>query len=159
MLNRYYLKLSAQRIEKKIKGYMPIEFQKYSALLSLENPVVDIESADSAVIVCFDFKFSHSSGLSRDGYMNFKSGLRYDSDNQQLFLHKPVIDTLDVSGLTPFLNQLLRQIAQWGVKQYFSRFPFYVLDDKSLKHKFASSLLKSVVIKDKMVWLELVLYE
>ena len=85
----------------------------------------------------------------RSGQCQIACGFRYDPKTRDIFLHEPVIESLELGGFPDYYSNQISHLVNLLGSQMFSRTPVHTLDDT-----FANRRLKSFQVQNDGVALQ-----
>jgi hypothetical protein len=146
----HQVRISEAQLQEKLDKRFP-RTQSYMGIfgLTLEHPRVHLDNGSGRIGVALDFELSL--GLARQrgpfrGSLDFSTGLSYVSDTGSFFLSDPVIENLNVEGLSTRQTKRLRAALGTAIAEHALSHPVYSLKDTDIRQLAARMTLKSVVV-------------
>ncbi|HED35710.1 MAG TPA: DUF1439 domain-containing protein [Gammaproteobacteria bacterium] len=151
----YTLEISEQDLQEKISKMMPMEKKKYFVTVILSSPEVSLADGNNEIGVFSHVKVIAPGGIQGTGKVSITGSLRYDSDKGEFFFNHPEIVSLEVDDVPEKYLPNIKNIAQSVVGKVLATRPVYKFKDDNLKHKLAKSVLESIKIENRKLFVKL----
>jgi hypothetical protein len=148
------LELSEAELQTRITSLQPIKQQRFGNTVTFTDIKIGLVQVSDEISFSSPLEILGPTGLKASGAVTMRGKLRYDEKSGEFFLDAPVIDDFKVDGVTGSLLAQIRSITQFAARTILAKHAIYKLDN-SLKQKLAKSLLKSVDIKDRKLFIVL----
>ena len=148
----YTLELSEAELQTRITTLQPIKHQRFGVTVVFNDIKIGLISISDEISFSSPLKIVEPTGLTLSGEVSMRGKLRYDENLGEFFLDAPIIDDFKVDGVTATILAQIKPITQYAARTILSKNAIYKLDN-SLKHKLAKSLLKSVDVKNKRIFI------
>lgn len=150
----YTLELSEADLQTRITSLQPIKQQKFGITVIFTDIKIGLIQISDEISFSSPLEIHGSSGLKASGAVTMRGKLRYDENLGEFFLDAPVIDDFKVDGVTGSFLAQIKSITQFAARTILVKNAIYKLDN-TLKQKLAKSLLKSVDVKNKKLFIVL----
>lgn len=143
----YTLELSQEQIQQAVQARMPVKVQQMFSTLTLSNPTVILQENSDRLGVETDLLFNIGGAATGKGRGLIDGNIVFVREKGEFHLTDPQIRSLKIDGVSPQLQEPIRQLADSAAKQALAAKPIYTLDDADLKQKLAKAVLKSVAVQ------------
>jgi hypothetical protein len=150
----YTLELSEADLQTRITSLQPIKQQKFGITVIFTDIKIGLIQIFDEISFSSPLEIHGPSGLKASGAVTMRGKLRYDENLGEFFLDAPVIDDFKVDGVTGSLLAQIKSITQFAARTILAKNAIYKLDN-TLKQKLVKSLLKSVDVKNKKLFIVL----
>ena len=151
----YTLELSEAEIQDKVSAMMPIQKKKFFVTIIMSNARVALISASNEIGLVSDIEVSAPGGVKGAGSAEITASLRYEPDKGEFFLDNLNIVDLQIDKVPEKLVPKAKSILQIIATKVLATKPVYQFKDDNLKHKLAKATLKSIVVENQMLLVEL----
>ena len=120
--------------------------------VTLDNPRVLLENGSNRVNAGLDVTLNVTVDNNPEplgGSIDVSGGVRYEAEKGQFFLTDPVIEKLQVQGISPAYTEKTNNALTKALAEYYSERPIYTLSDLDAKQLAAQMVLKDVVVENK----------
>lgn len=151
----YTLEITGAELQEKLSNMMPLERKSLFITLVLTEPKVALLKASNKIGLSFHITVSAPGGIKGTGKTSITGSLRYDSSSHAFYLNDPVIELLEIDQVPDKHLPKIKKISQQAISKLLIKRPIYRLKDDNLKQKLAKSMLKSISIRDEILFIEL----
>jgi len=148
----YTLELSEADLQTRITSVQPIQQQRFGVTVTFTDIKIGLIPVSDEISFLSPLDVIIPSNLKATGAVTMRGKLRYDENLGEFFLDAPVIDDIKVDGVTSSMLAQIKPITQFAAHTILAKHAIYKLDN-TLKQKLAKSLLKSVDVKDKKLFI------
>lgn len=150
----YTLEIQENELQDKVSAMMPIELKKMFLIVTLSNPIIDLESESNEVTVYTDIQVEAPSGQKGTGSLKIRGSPFYKPDISSLFLQEVKIVDMKIDKLPETYFPLAKGVVHLMATKMFAKYPVYTLKSASIKHSIAKTFLKSVSVSNNKLMLE-----
>ncbi len=154
----YTLELPEAELQSKAEAMMPLEKRKYFITTILTNPKVDLISSTNEIGLTTDVQVKAPGNISGNGIVYFTGTLRYENDTGSFYFDNLNVNTLDVENIPSESLLKIKKLVESLARKYLARKPVYKFKDDNLKHNLAKAALKSIVVENEILFVELGLF-
>lgn len=151
----YTLELSETDIQERADAMMPLEKKKFFVTAVLTNPVLDLIETTNEIGLSTDVAIKAPGNIVANGKVSFTGTLRYENDDGSFYFENLKVVSLDVKKVPPATLPKIKKILEFVAKKILAKKPVFTFKDNSLKHKLAKSALKSILVEDEKLIVEL----
>jgi hypothetical protein len=137
---------------------MPLTKKKFFITVTLSNPRVELIEGKDRVRIFSEIEVQAPKGIGGNGEAQITGSLSYDSDHGAFHFHNTEIESLKIDQLPDQHIPKVKKAVEIIASKFLAARPVYRFKDENLKHKLAKSVLESISIKDKILFLELSLF-
>ena len=87
--------------------------------------------------------------------MKVSGSLKYDPSKYEFFLKDPVLKNIEIDKVSEQYMPKTKGLSQQLISSVLEKKPVYRLKNNNLQHPLAKSLLKSITVKDEILYLVL----
>lgn len=156
---RYEVMITQDKIDAGLSERFPAT-KKYLLIFSItySNPQVTLLEDEDRVQVGLDATLNiRLNGEPKElgGGATVTSGIRYDSDTQEFFLHDAEFTRLEIEGIPDKWLDQVTEIASKAAREFIETKPVYKLEAKDAKTTAAKLLLKGFEVRDQAIYVTL----
>lgn len=151
----YTLEITEPELQEKVSVMMPMEKKKWFVTVKISEPIVDLIKDSNEIGVSTNVEVLGPGGMQSAGRANIKGTLIYDAVKGAFFFHNPTVVNLNVDKLPGKFAPKVKQIFQLAISSAMSRYPVYQFKEDEIKHKLAKATLKSIAVKNEVLYLTL----
>jgi len=133
----------------------PYDTTRARTRVILENPGVVLETGSDRLGLSLDIRVDPPLMDELASRATVTGSLRYEHDEAALYLDEPRIAELHVGDLRPETAERVRAAAEPVVRGALRLFPIYRLERRSLRERAAEHVLRSVIVRDGRLHVEL----
>lgn len=154
----YTLGLTEQELQAKADQMMPLQKKKFFVTTTLTNPVIALLNSSNKISLSADVAVQAAGNINGSGSVTFNGALRYDNKSGSFYFDDLEITSLNIKQLSPAVLPKIKSSLQGVAQKVLATQPVYTFNDKNLKHQLAKSALKSILVKDQKLIIELGLF-
>ena len=151
----YTVEITEAELQEKVAKIMPLVKKKFFVTVTLSEPIVDLQTEDNNIAVFSNIGVTAPGGIKVSGELKINGTLEYEQSTHEFFLKNPELESLDIDKVPEKYLPKIKSLAQQIIKKVLAKKPVYKLKDDNIKHQLAESLLKSITIKDEILYAEL----
>lgn len=149
----YVLRFSEAQIQETLAQKLPMtKTYLFIIQVTLDSPRVILENGSNRVNAGLDVSLNVTVDNNPEplgGSIDVSGGVRYDSEEGQFFLTDPVIENLQVQGISPAYTEKANDALTKALAEYYSERPIYSLSDFDAKQVAVQMVLKDVIVENK----------
>jgi len=146
---------TAGELEQKIEKQFPITRKGTLAKVELNHPNVSLHKDTQRIGLRVDIKIAPPLGKKYSGQMEFDAGVQYRPERGEFFLVDSRVRHFQLDDVPKAYQNMVRGLANETLKRYLDELPIYTLDENDFKESLAKLVLKSLVIKEGNLVLEI----
>lgn len=157
----YTLEISEADIQEAVASMMPLEKQTFFATVIFSHPKIELAESVNKIGIYSQIDIAALGGIKSTGKTKITGALSYDSAKSEFFFKNLVIEEMKVDKVPDAYMKHIKKIIQVVASKTLSNMPIYKLKDGDLKMslaKLAKSMLKSIVVENKQLLVELELF-
>jgi hypothetical protein len=139
---------TAGELQKKIDQQFPMELKGALAKVELRHPAVFLDKDTQRIGLRADMKIAPPIGRKFSGQMEFDAGVEYLPERGEFFLVDSRVRHFQLDDVPEMYQDMVRGLANEILKRYLEELPIYKLDENDFKESLAKLVLKSVVVKE-----------
>jgi len=149
----YVLRFSEAQIQETLAKKLPMtKTYLFIIQVTLESPRVLLENGSNRVNAGLDVSLNVTVDNNPEplgGSIDLSGGVRYESEKGQFFLTDPVIEHLQVQGISPAYTTRVNDALTKALAEYYSERPIYTLSEFDAKQVAVQMVLKDVIVENK----------
>lgn len=153
------IEVTEQELQQQIEKSMPVKEHLLFVDVILNNPKIELKEASEKISLYSEIHVDGGGALKTDGYLILSGGLKYQKENRSLYLTNPDLASFKLYKLPRTLMQAIKEVSQAALKESLKDRPIYTIKQDEADKDWAKRQLKSVMIKDQKLLLELELFE
>jgi hypothetical protein len=146
---------TASELQRKIEKQFPITRKSALAKVELDHPTVSLHKDTQRISLRVDMKIAPPLGKKYSGQMEFDSAVQYRPEQGAFFLIDSRVRHFQLDDVPKAYQNMVRGLANETLKHYLDELPIYTLDENDFKESLAKLVLKSVVMKEGNLVLEI----
>ena len=154
----YTLELTEAELQQRVSAAMPLSKKQFFTQLTLSDPNLDLIANSNQIRIFCKIQLKLNKKLQADGQITIRGQLNYRADEGAFYFKEPIIEALEMAQLPQKYQSRAVSIAQKGATYLLNTLPVYRLKQEQLSHALAKAALKSVVVEDEKLLLELALF-
>ena len=154
----YTTEISESELQSRLTKLMPITKKYFFSELTLFEPNIDLIGGNNQVSLSGKVILKLTNKLKAKGNVKIRGQLSYQPESGTFYFKEPMIEELVFDQLPEKYQAKARLIIQTGTVQILNKMPVYQLKDDKLSHAIAKSSLKSLVVKEDRLLVELALF-
>lgn len=151
----YTVEITEPELQEKVSKIMPLVKKKFFVTVTLTEPKVDLQTENNNITVFLRIEVTAPGGIKGTGELKVSGSLLYEPNNYEFFLKDPVLNNMVIDKVPDKYMPKIKSMSQQMVTKVLAKKPVYKLKDDNLKHQLAKSLLQSITVKDKTLYLVL----
>lgn len=151
----YTVAITEPELQEKVLKIMPLVKKKFFVTVTLSEPKVDLQTENNNITVFLRIEVTAPGGIKGTGKLKVSGSLLYEPNNYEFFLKDPVLNNIVIDKVPDKYMPKIKSMSQQMVTKVLAKKPIYKLKDDNLKHQLAKSLLQSITVKDKTLYLVL----
>lgn len=148
----YVFRFSETEIQNTLEESLPLtKTYLFIIQVTLENPRVQLENGSSRVNAGLDVVLNITVGQNPDplgGSVDVSGGVRYVSESGQFFLTDPMIERLQIQGVSDIYTEKVNSALSKALSEYYSENPIYTLSALDVKQATVRLVLKKVIVEN-----------
>ena len=148
----YVFRFSESDIQNTLKKSLPLtKTYLFIIQVTLENPRVHLENGSNRVIAGLDVVLNIKVGQNPEplgGLVDVSGGVRYASETGQFFLADPIIERLQIQGVSDLYAEKVNSALSKALSEYYSENPIYTLSALDAKQATVRLVLKKVIVEN-----------
>lgn len=149
------LKFTQAELQKKVMEMMPVTKKKFLVTVVISNPLVTLPPKGNHIQVKCDIEANAPGNLKTNGTIQITGSLSYNREKGSFHLKNPSIDHMHIEKLSPKMLTTVKNLSQTALIKVMHRRPVFTLKDDKMKHKLAKAVLKSVEVKDGILYVNM----
>jgi len=154
-VNAYTLKFTEEDLQKQVSAMMPLETKQLFLTINISDPVVKLLKSENKINIKTNIEAIIPGGIKGTGNINITGTLSYNNKNGTFYFKDPVINEMNVDNVAEKYQSSIKDLAQDSIVKAMSTRPVYTLRDDNEKHTLAKSVLKSMMVKNGILIVEL----
>lgn len=154
----YTLEISEAELQEKVAAMMPIEKKKYFVTVVFSHPKIELAENANQIGVYSQIDIKAPGNITGTGQTKITGSLSYDAAKSEFYFKNPTIVDMKIDKVPELYAATIKDIAQLMVSKMLETKPIYKLKGGDLKRDLAKSMLKSVVVENKQLLVELELF-
>ncbi len=154
----YTVEISEEELQEKVAAMMPLEKKKFFVKVIFSNPKVELAQNANQIGIYSQMDISAPGGIKSTGNTKVTGTLSYDPGKSEFFFKNPAIVDMKISAVPELYVAPIKEIAQLIVEKVLATTPVYKLKGGDLKRDLTKAMLKSVVVENKQLLVELELF-
>lgn len=139
---------TAGELQKKIEKQFPITRKGALAKVELHHPAVFLDKNTQRIGLRVDMKIAPPLGKKFSGQMEFDADVEYRPEQGEFFLVDSRVRHFQLDDVPKIYQDMVSSLANETLKRYLEELPIYKLDENDFKESLAKLVLKSVVVKE-----------
>ena len=153
--NAYTLKFTEADLQKQVSAMMPLETKQLFMTINITDPVVKLLKNENKINIKTNIEATMPGGIRGTGNITITGTLSYNNEKGTFHFKDPVINEMHVDNIAKKYQSSIKDLSQDAIVKSMSSRPVYTLRDDNEKHKLAKSVLKSMVVKNGILIVEL----
>lgn len=153
----YTLEISEEELQEKVAAVMPLERKKFFVKVIFSHPKVELAENANQIGIYSQMDIT-APGVKSTGQTKITGTLDYRPATNEFFFKNPAIVDMKIGKMPKLYTATIKEIAQMMVSKILATTPVYKLKGGDLKHDLAKAMLKSVVVENKQLLVELELF-
>lgn len=154
----YTLEISEQELQETIAAMMPIEKKKYFVSVIFSHPKIELAEHANQIGVYSQIDIAAPGGVKSSGNTKVTGSLSYDAQKSEFYFKNPTIVEIKMEKVPELYMATIKEIAQLIASKILATTPIYKLKGGDLTRDLTKSMLKSVVVENKQLLVELELF-
>lgn len=154
----YTLEISEQELQEKIAAMMPLEKKKFFVTVIFSHPKVELAENANQIGIYSQLDIAAPGGITSTGSTKITGTLSYDAAKSEFYFKNPAVVEMKIGKVPELYVAAIKEIAQLIADKMLATMPVYKLKGGDLKHDMAKAMLKSVVVENKQLLVELELF-
>jgi Protein of unknown function (DUF1439) len=154
----YTVEISEAELQEKIETMMPMEKKKFFVTVVFSHPKIELAENANQIGIYSQLDVAAPGGIKSTGNTKITGSLSYDSTKSEFYFKNPAIVAMKFDKVPDAYIPTIKEIAQLVVSKILSSTPIYKLKGGDLKRDLTKSMLKSVVVENKQLLVELELF-
>ena len=151
----YLLTFTEPELRDRLEDQLPFtETYLFIFQVTLKNPRIDLVSGSDRIAGGLDVVLNLKLGDSETplgGGVDVSGGLKYLPSEGAFYLDDPVIEQVNIQGLTPSLTNRANQALSSALSQFYRERPIYRLSESDIRQSAAKVVLREVIVKDEVL--------
>lgn len=148
----YVIRFSESDIQSTLEKSLPItKTYLFIIQVTLKNPRVQLENGASRVNAGLDVVFNITVGQNHEplgGSVDVSGGVSYTSETGEFFLTDPIIEQLQIQGVSDLYIEKINSALSKALSEYYSDNPIYTLNTLDAKQATVRFVLKNVIVEN-----------
>ena len=154
----YTMEISEEELQEKVSAMMPLEKKKYFVTVIFSHPKVELAQSANQIGLYSQIDISAPGGIKSTGQTKITGSLSYEPITNEFFFKNPAIVEMKIGKIPDFYIEPVKEIAQLIATKMLSTTSIYKLKGGDFKNDLAKSMLKSIVVQNKTLLVELELF-
>ena len=149
----FEIEITQQQMQQMAEQQFPIQRKTLLADLELSHPKLSL--IDQKFVLETTVLANFPNQTMSQGHAIIDGKLGYRAEKGEFLMIQPTLAGLQIEGLTPQGNQLLRDLASQLIMQNIQSIVVYRLDEKRFRDRMTKQSLKSVTIREGALYAEM----
>ena len=154
----YTLEISEEELQEKIAAAMPVEKKKFFVTVIFSHPKVELAQNANQIGIYSQMDIAAPGGIKSTGNTKITGTLAYNAETHEFFFKNPAIVDMKIGKVPELYVAPIKEITQMIADKMLSSTPIYKLKGGDLKGDMAKAMLKSVIVENKQLLVELELF-
>lgn len=154
----YTVEISEEELQEKVAAMMPLEKKKFFVKVIFSHPKIELAQNANEIGLYSQMDITAPGGITSSGQTKITGTLDYNQTTNEFFFKNPAIVDMKIGKVPEFYTETIKEIAQLIVSKTLASKPVYKLKGGDLKHDLAKTMLKSVMVENRQLLVELELF-
>ena len=135
-------------LQKKVAPQFPLKQKGKLIAVTFSQPLVVLEKGGDRLGLQLDVKVAPALGKKYEGRAEVDGEIEYRPDKGEFFVVDPQVRRLHIDDVPQKYQEPIRQLANKAATRFLADVPVYKLDQKNFKQSLAKLVLKSVLVEN-----------
>ena len=154
----YTLEISEAELQEKLSQIMPLEKKKLFISVIFSHPKIDLAVGNNQIGFYTQIDVVAPGGINSTGSAKIKGSLSYEGSQGAFYFKNPVLVDMQLRDIPNVYLPSIKEIAQLIINNKLSSIALYKLKNDDLEQSLLKYTLKSIVVENRQLLIELVLF-